>query len=139
MGNARAAILCRVSPKTAASDSNPTPLEPGRCRNSQYSVLPEPAKRSTTCARALGGRGLAIAATSLPIASPNRSRVHSTAATNHHQDSTLANVLTHNRATEDSDYSHFLLAALLMSVARLFCISVVGETDDRGNPSPSLF
>jgi hypothetical protein len=45
MGNARAMMLCRVSRKTAASDSNPTPVEPGRCCNSQDSVLPEPAKR----------------------------------------------------------------------------------------------
>ena len=51
----------------------------------------------------------------------------------------LANVLTHNRTNEDSDYSHFLLAALLMSVAAFFASASLAKPMTGGPYVPRCF
>jgi len=56
-----------------------SPSECGRWRRIQYSVLPEPANGSITCAPGVSTAERATAAMSWPIASASRSRVHSTA------------------------------------------------------------
>jgi hypothetical protein len=69
----------RVAANTASSSSKPTAEPAPDRRQIQYSVLPDPAKGSTTTDPEFAGTVPAIADMSLAINSASLSRVHSTA------------------------------------------------------------